>query len=122
MAAAYTFPASLPQSPLMNQFRENISVNIIRSPMDLGVAKQRRRSSNPSVLDIGYIFTAANVTTFETFVLETIKGVARFNYTHPRTLEAVEVRIIPKSDGTLYSVEKQATDIFMVNFQLEILP
>lgn len=122
MPASYTFPASLPQYPLMAGYTENIGVNIIRTPMELGPAKQRRRGSKPTTMSINYVFTDAQLTTFNTFVLDTIKGVARFNYTHPRTGAAIEVRLVPSSDGSLFSCSKEGDDVWSVAFEIEVLP
>jgi|LakMenEpi03Aug12_release.lakeMendotaPanAssembly.Ray.scaffolds.fasta_scaffold978949_1 hypothetical protein len=122
MAASYTFPASLPQYPLMAGYTESIGANIIRTPMELGPAKQRRRGSKPTTMSINYIFTDAQLTTFNTFVLDTIKGIARFNYTHPRTAASIEVRIVPSSDGSLFSCAKEGDDVWSVSFQIEVLP
>jgi hypothetical protein len=122
MAASYTFPPSLPQYPLMAGYTENVGINIIRSPMELGPAKQRRRGSKPTTMSINYVFTDAQLTTFQTFVIDTIKGVARFNYTHPRTGASIEVRIVPNGEGDLYSCNKEGDDVWMVGFNIEVLP
>lgn len=122
MAAAYTFPATLPVDPVTNDYSETMNINIIRTPMELGVAKQRRRSTMPTVFTLSYIYTDANLATLQTFVYDTIQGVRRFNFTHPRTKEAIEARIVPQSGGQMYKIIEMGVNNYIVSMTLEELP
>ena len=83
MAYAYTWLGTLPQMPDTN-YSETGGINIIRSPMDAGPAKQRKRGNKPQVLQLTYTMSNSQVIIFEDFVKNTLKGTARFGITHPR--------------------------------------
>lgn len=121
MAVSYVWPVSLPQN-VRRDFSEDAGALIIRTPTDAGPAKMRRRGARPSKLSVGFFMTAAQIATFETFVLTTLKGTARFGFPHPRTGNQVEARIIPADDGSLYSVKFSTPTEWLVDMQLEVLP
>ncbi len=120
--ALYSWPISLPQVP-QRGFTETGGVLVLRTPMDSGPAKQRRRGQKPQVLQVSYLMTSDQVETFEGFVKNNLKGTARYDYPHPRlTNTIVEVRIVPQSSGELYTITYQAPGYWMVALTLEILP
>ncbi len=121
MAASYTWPPGLPQVP-QKGYTEDLGVLIVRTPMDKGPAKQRRRGQSPDKLNCNFMMTTAQVATLKTFVESTIRGVARFYFPQPRTGETVEVRIIPQGDGNMYNLSYVAPGYYNVSLQLEILP
>jgi hypothetical protein len=121
MAYSYVWPVSLPQSP-QKGFVETGGVLILRTPMDSGPAKQRRRGQRPQGLQVTFIMTTAQTQTLETFVRNTIQGTARFGFTHPRLNTIVETRIVPQADSQLYSLTYLAPGYWTVSLQLEILP
>lgn len=121
MAAAYTWPLGLPQVP-QKGFTETGGALIMRTSMDAGIAKQRRRGYSPSQLNLTFILTSAQVTTLENFVDNTIRGVARFYFPHPRTSQQEEVRIIPQGEGTLYNLAYLAPGYWTLTIQFEVLP
>jgi hypothetical protein len=121
MAYSYTWPATLPQSP-QKGYSETGGVLILRTPQDAGPAKMRVRGNKPQVLSVSFLMNTTQVTALETFVKTTIKGVARFGFTHPRTGVIVEVRIVPQGDGDFYTLQYQAPGYYQVTMQLEILP
>lgn len=123
MAYSYVWPASLPKSPLAEGFSESRGARILRTPMDLGPAKQRRRGRRADVMPVSMAFTTAELATFETFVNTTLRGVARFGVPHPRTGAMVEVRLVPQEDGELYKLVPLAgRRVWRVSFTLEVLP
>jgi len=121
MAYSYVWPLSLPQSP-QKGFTESIGVNVIRTPMDAGISKMRRRSARPSTMDVTFILTSAQVVTLETFVVDTLKGTRRFGFTHPRTNNIEEVRIVPQQEGVMYSLTYLAPGFYSAKLTFEILP
>lgn len=121
MAYSYVWPVTLPQIP-QKGYSESMGVNILRTPMDAGIAKQRRRGNKPSILNVTFIMTTEQVATLETFCTSIIKGVIRFGFTHPRTKIIKEVRIVPQSEGVLYNLSYLAPEYWTVTLQLEILP
>ena len=112
---------NFPQSP-QKGFSESIGVNIIRSPMDAGPAKQRRRSQRPSTMDLSFILTTAQTQTLEAFVFNDLEGVKRFNFQHPRLYTTVEVRIVPQSEGELFRLQYLAPGYWQASLKFEILP
>jgi hypothetical protein len=90
--------------------------------MDAGPAKQRRRGSKPQGLQLSFIMTTAQTQTLQEFIEDTIRGTARFGFTHPRLGTTVEVRIVPQGDGELYTFTYLAPEYWTVSLKLEILP
>ena len=121
MAYAYVWPPSLPQSP-QKGFAETGGVLVLRTPMDAGPAKQRRRGQRPQTMQVSFIMTTAQTQTLETFVKDTLQGTARFGFMHPRLQTIVETRIVPQGEGQLYSFTYLAPGYWTVSLQLEILP
>mgnify|MGYP006280613385 CR=1 FL=1 len=125
--AAYSWTGlGLPNYPEKG-FTETRGVNILRTPTDMGPGKQRKRSNRPNTLQVQYTLTKAQVSTLDTFLTTTIGGVNRFNYPHPRlstgaTYTLVEVRVVPQSDGQLFSIQHITTDYYKVGLTLEVLP
>ena len=111
----------LPQSP-QKGFTESIGLNIIRSPMDAGPAKQRRRSVGVNTMDLSFIMTTAQTVSLESFINNTLSGVKRFSFPHPRTSATVEVRIVPESDGTFFKLQYLAPGYWQTSLKFEILP
>lgn len=122
MTASYTWPITLPQTPLAGSFSESVGFNYIRSPMDAGPAKIRKRSNQASPMSMAFIMNNTQLGYLKTFVETTISGVARFYFDHPRTGETMEVRIVPSSDGALYSIVQSAPDYYTVSISMERLP
>lgn len=116
-----TWPLTLPEYPTMN-YSEDSGVLIIRTPMEMGIAKQRRRAKRPDVLNVSYEMTLTQVQTFDTFVHDTLMGVLRFTIKHPRKQTNVEVRIVPQQDGKLYDLSMLQFNLYSVSMQLEVMP
>lgn len=120
--AAYTWPTSLPQTPLLGGFAESLNISTLRTPMDNGPAKTRRRSALPTPIQCSFAMTSAQVVTLEDFVKNTLFGVRRFNFAHPRLNTSVEARIVPGSDGEYYDLTPLGGDMWHVSLAMEILP
>jgi hypothetical protein len=120
--AVLTWPVTLPQVP-QKGFQESIGVNVIRTATDAGPAKQRRRARRPSTFDLSFILTTDQTQTLETFINESLFGVKRFNFPHPRLLgTTVEVRIVPGSDGEFFRLQYLAPGYWSTSLKLEVLP
>lgn len=91
-----TWPSGLPQKPLLDGFSEGKQDIILRTEMDVGPAKRRRRYTwAPARFAVSLVCTTAQVATFETFVETTLNGgVDAFDWTHPRTGAAISLAII----------------------------
>jgi len=123
MAYTYLWPTTgnFPQVP-QKGFTESVGVNIIRSQMDSGPAKMRRRSNAPNTMSLSFILTTAQVSTLETWIKNDIKGVARFGFTHPRTQAIIEARLVPSGDSELFQLKYLAPGYWETSFTFEILP
>lgn len=121
MAYSYVWPVTLPQAP-QKGYSEQLGSNILRTPMDAGPAKQRLRGKSPNNLSVSFLMNTSQVATLEDFVFNTLRSVYRFGFKHPRTGNMVEVRIIPQSGGTLYTLVYVAPGYYNISLQLEILP
>lgn len=121
MAYAYTWPVTLPQKPNTN-YSETSGVLVLRTSMDAGPAKMRRRGSRTDTMQVTFEMSTAQVEILRAFTQDTLKGTARFGFTHPRTNQIVEVRIVPQQDGTLFSIGYILPEYWTISMQLEILP
>jgi hypothetical protein len=121
MAASYTWPPSLPENP-QKGFSETVNLNILRTPMDSGPAKQRYRGLKPYTVSVSYFLTQTQLNTLESFIVTTLRGTARFYWKHPKLGTNVEARVVPQNDGAMYSSQYLAPGFFTVNLTLEILP
>lgn len=119
--AAYIWPLDLPQAP-QKGFSESIGVNVLRTPMDLGAPKLRRRGARPDVLNANFIMSSSQVEILENFCKNTVRGTARFDFPHPRTHQQVEVRFIPEEGGTMFQLQYIAPEYWNVSMRLELLP
>lgn len=121
MSTPYVWPPGLPQIPERG-FTESIGVSVLRTPMEAGPAKMRRRFKRPTVMQVSYLLSTAQVNTLETFVFTTLQGVYRFTFPHPRTGASVETRIVPGQDSTYYTISYAAPGYWKIGLQLEIMP
>lgn len=119
--AAYTWPATLPQTPLPG-FSASRSVNILSTEMDMGPAKRRRRSAGIEQMSVSFYMTTAQIATLNNFINNTIKGTARFDFAHPITGVVVEVRIVPQQNSELYSISYYTPTLWAVSMALEVVP
>ncbi|HRI77598.1 MAG TPA: hypothetical protein PLX33_11510 [Alphaproteobacteria bacterium] len=113
-----TFPDTLP-APLANSFQEQPANNIVRTQMDVGPAKVRRRTtSNVSSIRVAYVLSAAQVDEIQTFFAEdTAGGALGFDFTHPRTGATVTARFNePPQYASMNGLYYQVT------VSLEVLP
>lgn len=121
MAVSFTWPAGLPQKPRPD-FTESIGAMILRTEMDAGPAKQRRRGQRPDTLQMSFTMTTAQVATLRTFVDSSLKGVARFGFPHPRTGATIEARLVPTQEGQLFTTAWLAPGYWTVAMTVEALP
>ena len=87
--------APFPQTP-QRGYQETVGINIVRSAMDAGPAKQRLRGKRPSSMALKFLMTKDEVAILETFIQTIIYGVRRFTFTHPGTKAIVECRLVPQ--------------------------
>jgi len=105
------WPSSLPQRPTVGGYQERFAETVLRTAMDAGAAKLRRRfTAAPRQIEVTFRMTAAQVAVLRSFYEETTAGGALpFDWVHPREGTAAEFRFVeaPRVSavtGTLFSV------------------
>ena len=98
--AIASWPSTLPQKPLGDGFSEQPPDLVVRSPMDVGLAKMRRRATaGPSRLQMSFLMTATQLATFRSFIADDLQGrVLPFTWMHPLTAA-------PGTPGTFRIIE-----------------
>lgn len=98
--AAATWPLSLPQGALLAGLTETPPKTALRTEMDQGPAKTRRRfNSGVRKFTIPITMTDDQVETFDVFYNVTLAGGSlSFNYKHPRLKTTVELKIADVGD------------------------
>lgn len=113
------WPATLPAAPLASGFSEMLADNLLRSEMEMGPAKTRRRTSaGVRTLEAQYILSAAQTAILRGFFENDVKaGALAFDYTHPVTSVTVAARfaappVFAALNGRYYKV----------SVKIEVLP
>lgn len=115
------WPASLPQTPLLQGFSEGMPDTTLRTQMDAGPGKTRKRfSAGIKLFQFELILTADQAATFDTFFrTDTADGALPFDWKNPRTDVAVSFRMVTPPPPALVSIDK---DIYRLALSLEQLP
>lgn len=113
-----SFPATLP-APLIGNFNETPPDLVVRTKMDAGVDKVRRRfSAGATNIKFSIKLTEAQVAILDTFFVATTNGGAdEFTYKHPRTKSNVTARF--KSPPSYSDIDGRN---YNVGLEIEILP
>ncbi len=114
-----TWPASLPQYVLVEGYSEAPPQNTIRTSMDVGPPKMRRRST-AAVRPItgNQHMNKTQVAALDTFYVTTLNsGVDQFDWVHPRTQSAVDFRFTAPPQ-----YESLGGTAWMVTLSLEVMP
>lgn len=111
------WPTSL-RDYFLTSWRELPPQNVVRSPMDAGPAKVRRRSTaDVRVFELRMFLKPSLMTVLDDFFVTTTKsGTLSFEMKSPRTKEAKNFRFV---EAPAYSRYKQG---YVVNLKLEELP
>lgn len=113
------WPASLPQKPLADGFAESAVSSVVRTEMDAGPAKMRRRYTvDVRVYSMDLLLTTAQVSTLETFYRSTLGQVDPFDWIDHRTGAAVSYRF---RSPPAY-LEAGAPGYWRTTLDLEVLP
>lgn len=113
------WPTSLPALPLVENYGEAQADTTIRTEMETGPAKARRRTTaGVSQLSLSYILSRAEAVTLEEFFENDLAGGAlQFSFPHPRKGETVGCRF--RRAPALSPING---DYFRVGVELEVLP
>lgn len=90
------WPSSLPQKPLADGFSETAPNLVVRSPMDIGPAKVRRRATaGVTRLQMRFRLTNDQLTTFQAFLHADLQDRAlAFTWMHPISGANATFRIV----------------------------
>lgn len=115
-----TWPASLPQYPQVRGYKEKRSTQTVRTQMEKGPAKMRRRhTAHVETIPYRLTLTSTQLNTLETFFDTTLGGGAdSFTSIHPRTEASETMRFISPYE----IAAKVGDDLYDVIFVLEVLP
>lgn len=114
------WPAELPQQLFVNGYSQSFAETTIKSEMDAGPAKVRRRfTAGIEPISGKMVMTAAQLTMLETFYNTTLLGGSlRFSWTKPPAhTAACEMRFTESPSWTAVEPE-----VYEVSLSLEILP
>lgn len=112
-----TWPAAF--CPLAGSLQESPPNNTIRTSMDRGPDKVRRRTTaNIRPLAFRVLLTKAQVETLDAFFLDdTFSGADSFTFVHPRTGDTVDARFVSPPSYT-----HKSAGFYEASISLEILP
>ena len=95
------WPLALPQRPLRNGYSDSAPNNLLRSDMETGPAKVRRRgNARPHNAQVTYIMSNEQAEVFEEFATVTLaEGSIAFDWWHPRLKKYVRARLLTGENG-----------------------
>lgn len=114
-----TWPASLPQDPSLDGYSSEDQSGMLRSEMDSGPPKQRRRfTATTENISLSWLMTKTQLSTFNSFYKTTLlEGSLAFDITHPVNGWTVSARFTaPAQRSPIY------INMWRVNAVIEILP
>lgn len=123
---AVNWPLTLPQDTLQDGFQYSRQTGLIRTDMDAGYPKTRRRfTATVRTYNISMVMTKTQLEAFETFYFDSLQmGTVRVNFPDPLspTQASAEFRWVGDG-GTGYTVTQSGdTQDWIVSFTLERLP
>lgn len=112
------WPASLPQELLMSGYQQSVKNNLLRTQMEAGPAKVRRRGgAYPEPVQGRQMMTKPQFENFRIFYITTLEdGSLRFSWIEPLSKVAAEFRFTSPPN---WAISGGFVD---VSLQLEILP
>ena len=114
-----TWPVGVPDDPLVNGYQEQFPNTLVRTQMDAGAAKVRRRfTAGVWPMKANFPLTKTQLDTFTTFYRTTLQdGALSFDWTHPRTLATVTCRFVEPP-----TIEPLGASMWTVSTSIEVLP
>jgi hypothetical protein len=113
------WPGTLPDWVLSQGYGEKPPDQLLRSQVEQGPAKVRRRyTAAPRPVQVSIAVTAAQLETFDAFYLTTLEGGAlTFDWQHPRTGVSKTFRFVKQPEYTHLGGLQ-----YTVSMDLEIMP
>jgi hypothetical protein len=122
---AEAWPSTVPDSLQESGYSYEAQSGVIRTNMDTGPAKVRRRFTAVSKTHKGnIILTKTQLATWESwFENVIIFGTLTFTMTNPQTAASMTVRLVIPSSGKAYSVAPEAGSGNMIlSIEVEVMP
>lgn len=115
-----TWPSGKRFTPLVGTFKESPPDNLIRSSMDKGPEKVRRRTTaNIRPISFTLLLSKADTQVLDSFYTDDLySGADEFTYTHPRTEEVVTARFASTPEYN----EQAGSGFYKASISLEIMP
>lgn len=112
------WPETLPQSPLLDGWQETLADNVLRTAMEQGPPKLRRRGSAASgKMTVHFLLSGADCALLDDFYQTALAGgIKPFGFTHPRRAVVVACRFAAPPD---YSAS--GNGFFRARLSLEML-
>lgn len=119
-----TWPATLPQSFLVDGFTIKKQPQAIATPVSMGPPLRRRRFSAAIEEFRGdMLMTEAQWDTVRTFFDNTLSGgVLSFTWVHPIKQTSATIRFKAESDSSLVIKDVLKDDLFLVGMEMEVMP
>ncbi|MFW5909188.1 MAG: hypothetical protein ACOCUM_00300 [Thiohalospira sp.] len=119
-----TWPSTLPDKPLQQGYEEQPRKDVLRTSMDQGPAKVRRRgTAKPVRVPMELHLTSDQADTLASFVDDDLEdGTLRFDWEHPRTGDSVQFRFVFNSGEAPYTLSVVGGTLYVASATLEILP
>lgn len=116
---AAVWPPSLPQRQLVDGYEETLPNIVVRTQMEAGAAKVRRRyTAAVTPVRCNVVLTAAQAETLRTFFVDTVAGGALpFDWVNPLSNAAATYRFV---EPPRWSALKPG--LVMASLSLEIMP
>lgn len=119
-----SFPPSLSRAPLVSSLTETPGKATIRSEMDQGEAKVRRRfTGDIREFPVDLQLTRTQLAIFDEFYLVTTKaGSLSFEWRHPRTGATADFRFLERPQYRPLASRGDGSEWWLVSFPMEMLP
>jgi hypothetical protein len=116
-----TWPSSVPFKPVLSSYQEQKQSQVLRSDMDIGPPKSRRRFTAAAVtVQLEWLWTVAQLSDFETFFETDLEGGSLpFDGVHPRTGAAAKLRFAEPYTPQYSGYEQTPWKVLA---KLEVLP
>jgi hypothetical protein len=113
------WPLGLPQKVEGDQYTESLGSSVIRTEMDIGLAKVRRRyTKNIENFDMIFLIDSDQYLIFKTFFDVTVNGGATtFTFPHPVTTVPTEVRLLGEP-----AISHIGAGVFRLSLKVEVIP
>ena len=97
-----TWPSTLPLQPLVDGYEETwFSQTEFKTPDSGAPIVRRKQALSMRAFKVKFVLTEEQVNILDNFIYKTLEGGAlRFEFTHPRTKESVEMSFYGKDTST----------------------